>query len=400
MLLGNPSAATADPNNHDHYLIQRTVEAMDYNDNSGQPNWASWNLTTNDIGDSGRSSKFFVDTNLPPSFYHVGIGEYGDSGFDRGHLCPSADRTDTTNDNDLVFFMSNMMPKTSDNNSGVWGNFEGYCRSLAQSTNNYELLIICGPSSFDGSHINTNGYVAIPHYSWKIVVVVPPGTNSALERITATNRVIAIKVPNTNGVSSVWQNFITSASQIQVDTGLNFFTAFPSDVASALRNKVDGQTNPPPGIFSFSPTNGAAGTSVTLLGTNFSDASAVTFNGASASFTINSSNEITAIVPTNGSSGFVSITTPSGTAISTNSFTVLTSGGGTIYSGLLVGWDVSALPGGLNNYGPSPFAATTNATNLTVTGLARGSGVKTSGTASAGGWPQLIPGFPLHTDRN
>ena len=35
MQLGNPSGAIADTNNHDHYLIQRTVEAIDYSDNLG-----------------------------------------------------------------------------------------------------------------------------------------------------------------------------------------------------------------------------------------------------------------------------------------------------------------------------------------------------------------------------
>jgi hypothetical protein len=53
--------------------------------------------------------------------------------------------------------------------------------------------------------------------------MVPPGPGTALNRITATNRVIAIKVPNTNGVSTIWQNFVTSANQIQVDTGFTFF---------------------------------------------------------------------------------------------------------------------------------------------------------------------------------
>src|SRR5271163_2231413 len=68
MQLGNPSGAIVDTNNHDHYLIQRTVEAIDYSDNLGEPNWASWDLTTNDVGSSGRSSTYYVDTNLPPNF--------------------------------------------------------------------------------------------------------------------------------------------------------------------------------------------------------------------------------------------------------------------------------------------------------------------------------------------
>src|SRR5258708_39537481 len=50
MQLGNPSSATADPNNHSHYLVQRTVEALDFGDVLGEPNWASWDLTSSDIG--------------------------------------------------------------------------------------------------------------------------------------------------------------------------------------------------------------------------------------------------------------------------------------------------------------------------------------------------------------
>ena len=56
MQLGNPSGATADTNNHNHYLIQRTVEAIDYSDTLGEPNWASWDLTSADLGSSGRGT--------------------------------------------------------------------------------------------------------------------------------------------------------------------------------------------------------------------------------------------------------------------------------------------------------------------------------------------------------
>lgn len=65
MQLGNPSNATNDTNNHLHYLIQRSVETIDYNDVLGEPNWASWDLTASDIGTNPRSS-FLTDTSLPP----------------------------------------------------------------------------------------------------------------------------------------------------------------------------------------------------------------------------------------------------------------------------------------------------------------------------------------------
>lgn len=186
MQLGNPSGATADTNDHNHYLIQRTVEAIDYSDVLGEPNWASWDLTASDLGSSGRSPDFITDTSLPSGFYEVTPTDYSGAGYDRGHMCPSADRTDNDTDNALVFLMSNIIPQAPDNNEGVWGNFEDYCRTLALSGD--ELMIICGPSGFDGSLIQPSQRVFVPAYTWKIVVVVPPGADTALSRITAATR--------------------------------------------------------------------------------------------------------------------------------------------------------------------------------------------------------------------
>ncbi|HZL42946.1 MAG TPA: DNA/RNA non-specific endonuclease, partial [Verrucomicrobiae bacterium] len=299
------------------------VESIDYDDDLGEPNWVSWDLTAGDIGSSGRSPDFFTDTTLPSGFYQVLPGDYSGSGFDRGHMCPSADRTDNTTDNDLVFYMSNIIPQAPDNNQGVWADFESYCRSLAQGGN--ELLIICGPSGFTGSRILPSLAAAIPAYTWKIVVVVPPGAGTALSRITGATRTIALKIPNTNGVSSVWQNFVTSASQIEVDTGFSFFTSLPPEIASSLRSKVDGQNNLAPVITGFSPSTGAVNGIVVVTGTNFSSAASVTFNGVSGQFSLDSQTQISAVVPTNATTGTISVTTPGGTAISSNSFVVTNS---------------------------------------------------------------------------
>src|SRR6266404_6725224 len=85
--LGNPSNATPDTNNHNHYLIQRAIEALDYNDSRGQANWASWDLTSGDANNAVvRQDSYAADTSLPANFYEVGASEYSGSGFDRGHL--------------------------------------------------------------------------------------------------------------------------------------------------------------------------------------------------------------------------------------------------------------------------------------------------------------------------
>jgi hypothetical protein len=78
-----------------------------------------------------------------------------------------------------------------------------------------------------------------------------------------------------------------------------------------------------PKLTSFSPGSGLVGSSVTISGSGFTDVSAVKFNGvAASSYTVDSSSQITAMVPLGASTGKLSVVTAGGTATSASSFTV------------------------------------------------------------------------------
>ena len=78
-----------------------------------------------------------------------------------------------------------------------------------------------------------------------------------------------------------------------------------------------------PVIASFSPKSGKVGASVTLTGLRFTGATDVSFNGVSASsFTVDNDTQITATVPSEGTTGKISVTTPGGTALSAGNFKV------------------------------------------------------------------------------
>ena len=78
-----------------------------------------------------------------------------------------------------------------------------------------------------------------------------------------------------------------------------------------------------PTIASFTPTSGPVGTTVTVTGTNFTGASGATLNSlAVTNFMVMSATSVMFDVPTNATSGVITVTTAAGTATSTGTFTV------------------------------------------------------------------------------
>lgn len=79
----------------------------------------------------------------------------------------------------------------------------------------------------------------------------------------------------------------------------------------------------PPSITSFSPASDSVGYIVTVAGTNFDNATAVTLNGQAVTFNVIDSVTIEFTVPVGATSGLINVTNPDGTATSSTTFTVL-----------------------------------------------------------------------------
>lgn len=235
MLLGNPSGADSTSTNKDNHLFNQHYYIESYSETQGKPNWTAWHLGNDDIGSSGRGDDFAAWAGLPAGWYLVRASDYSNSGYERGHNCPSADRTSTVNANDATFLMTNMMPQTAANNEHTWGNLENDTRSLVQNGN--EAYIYCG--SYGNAGTIDNGHVTVPTNTWKIVVILPKGDND-ISRITAATRVIAVNIPNTNSVNADWKQYIVTVDDIEKATGYSFFsTITDSAVRDALKSKKD-----------------------------------------------------------------------------------------------------------------------------------------------------------------
>jgi DNA/RNA endonuclease G (NUC1) len=179
LLLGNPSNATTDIANENNYLMVKPQYALSYNRSRATANWVSWRLDSTWIGTAPRQDDFRPDPQLPADWYRVTSSDYSGSGYDRGHMVASGDRTRSIPDNSATFLMTNIIPQLAANNQGAWEDFESYLRTLAQS--GQEIYIIAGVHGNIGTI--ANGRVVVPQYTWKVALVLPRGTND-LQRVT------------------------------------------------------------------------------------------------------------------------------------------------------------------------------------------------------------------------
>ena len=242
LTLGNPSGATADISQPTNYLLSKPQYALSYHRDRGIPNWVSWHLSTDWRGSATRQDDFRPDATLPAGWYQVQATSYTGSGFDRGHNCPSADRTSTVADNSATFLMTNMMPQAPRNNQQTWANLEDYSRTFLSTGN--EVYIICGSYGRGGTGTNgymttlDNGRVTVPARCWKVVVILPTGTDDAT-RITTSTRVIAIDTPNDNSISTTWGTYRTSVDAIEAATGFDILSAVPASIQQTIEARTD-----------------------------------------------------------------------------------------------------------------------------------------------------------------
>lgn len=243
LLMGNPSNAKSDISQTENYLIVRLQYALAYNRSRGTANWVSWHLSKKWLGEVDRQDNFRPDESLPTGWYRVITSDYTNSGFDRGHQCPSGDRTISAEDNSQTFLMTNILPQAPNHNQGPWSQLEAYSRKLVREGN--ELYIIMGNYGIGGIGSRgygeklANGNITVPKYIWKVILILPEGDED-LRRVNASTRVIAVNMINRQDISGLhWSDFRTTVDDIEKETGLDLLSALPISVQTALESKID-----------------------------------------------------------------------------------------------------------------------------------------------------------------
>lgn len=237
-VLGLPSpASTSDPNS---FLSVKAGYVLSYNSARKVPNWVSWELNTSYLGSVDRRDDFRPDSTLPAGLPQASLADYSGSGFDRGHVCPSADRTLTAGANSETFFLSNMVPQAPNNNRGPWADLENESREISRTGR--ELFVIAG-GVFSRSSSTIGSGVSVPDETYKVIVVLDQ-VGDGPEDVTSDTRVIGVLMPNSNSEisqSDDWQNFRVSVDEIEAVTGHDFLSDVDPDVQDVIEATVDDQ---------------------------------------------------------------------------------------------------------------------------------------------------------------
>jgi endonuclease G len=252
LVIGNPSGATTNKARPDNYLVRKKQYALSYNNSKGTPNWVSWHLSKKWLGKAHRTNPFAPDTSLPKEFFVVRPNDYRATGFNRGHMCPAADRSVSKEDMDATFLMTNMVPQAPDLNQKTWEKLEVYCRD--QARDDKELYILAGPAGRGGvgdkgsrTYLPARGgKILVPAKCWKVVLILPPGTTHPKKVTAEAGRAFAVIMPNIQGLDPDWRKYSVMVRDVEKLTGYTFFSNMAPDVAKELKTRTDVRAKPTP----------------------------------------------------------------------------------------------------------------------------------------------------------
>ncbi len=195
-------------------VVQHQAMVLGYDEKHEQARWVM-HMVIPDIetGNTSRTNDFRED-----SLVTTGTAvkaDYWYSGYDRGHLAPSADFRWSPIALSESYYYSNMSPQLPELNREKWAELENLIRDYVLE-NKESVYVITGPVLNDSLPKMKNkgrvNEVSIPDMYYKVII-----DNTGKEK-----RGIAFLVPNGNCTYPI-MSYATSIDVVERLTGLNFF---------------------------------------------------------------------------------------------------------------------------------------------------------------------------------
>lgn len=167
--------------------------------------------------------------------YCFTVDPYKSTGYDHGHICPSADRLGSAEANRQTFYLTNMQPQVNGFNAGVWENLESTLRKWDRNGVR-DTLYVCKGGTIDNesqiaSYLGTGiNRIPVPKYFFMAILC----KNSRGYKAIAFW--LEHKAGNDSGDSL--KKYAMSVDELEELTGIDFFCNLPDDVETAVEKNV------------------------------------------------------------------------------------------------------------------------------------------------------------------
>lgn len=178
-------------------------------------NWNRKNWDTTSWG----GDPFQEDKDIPEQ-YRTTLDDYRGSGYDRGHICPSADRLNSKDANEQTFYLSNMQPQVNGFNTGVWATMESQLRTVWNTSKYRDILYVCKGGTIDNSSQiagYTKSKLIVPKYFFAAILAAKDGQYKA----------IGLWFEHKKNNDKHLSNYVVSIDELEKLTGIDFFCNLP-----------------------------------------------------------------------------------------------------------------------------------------------------------------------------
>ena len=198
--------------------------------------WSAYQMTKNMKSSQGLSSQFVEDPDLPFSYrVNDSYSFYRNSGFERGHICPNADRQYSKEANQQTYYYTNMQPQYHMFNSGVvdndwsrtspWLRLENKVRSWAKGSDVECLYVVKGGTIEDDQLLTKiKGEMPVPKYFFVALLM----KNNQTQPYKAIG--FLIEHDNVDHADDPLSNYAMNIRELEQKTGFDFFCNLPDDV--------------------------------------------------------------------------------------------------------------------------------------------------------------------------
>lgn len=196
--------------------------AFTFTRESSQENWDRKNWEHTEWG----HDPFQADPSLSV-YERTELKDYDRDGYDRGHLCASADRLNSKDCNEQTFYLSNMSPQISRFNQKDWVKLEGLVQNWGRSnTFRDTLYVVKGGTIRDDQIMTYNKHdVPVPKYYFMALMCKKSGTYKAI------GFWVEHKSYGGNPDVSSWA---ISIDELEKKTGIDFFCNLPDRIENPI----------------------------------------------------------------------------------------------------------------------------------------------------------------------